>query len=102
MKYKLFLDDERDPVGEDWVIARSYIHACIGLVEKGFPRFISFDHDLGEGMTGYDFARELIQYDMAYDEMPEDFDFYVHSQNPVGKENIEKLLNNYLESKKNG
>lgn len=32
---------------------------------------------------------------------PADFAFFVHSQNPVGKANIEGLLNNYLEFKKN-
>jgi hypothetical protein len=29
--------------------------------------------------------------------IPDDFQFYVHSRNPVGRANIEGLLNNYLE-----
>lgn len=30
---------------------------------------------------------------------PENFSFYVHSANPVGKKNIEAYLNNYFEFK---
>ena len=67
------------------------------------PEFISFDHDLGENeFTGYVIAKRLCDIDMN-DELPsfsETFDYYVHSQNPVGKENIEKYLDNYLEFKK--
>lgn len=29
----------------------------------------------------------------------DDFDYYVHSQNPIGKANIEGLINGYLKAK---
>ncbi len=32
---------------------------------------------------------------------PDNFEFYVHSANPVGKQNIESYLNNYCKTKKN-
>ncbi|BAU40164.1 hypothetical protein [Ralstonia phage RSP15] len=104
MSYDMFLDDERLPPTNrpgkperDWVIVRSYQQAVDYIEENGFPRFISFDHDLGEAKeTGYDFAKWLISQDIDKMWMPEDFDFYVHSQNPIGKLNIEKAFESYF------
>lgn len=122
MKY-LFLDDERMPGdvkwlliggvgswGADWYIVRSLNEAVAWVKEHGFPDVISFDHDLGDahyeedysdGKTGYDFAKWLIEHDLDNNSMPENFKFTVHSKNPIGKENIERLLNSYLETKRN-
>jgi len=50
----VYLDDIRTPPREDWVIARDFEEAIVE--SRGLPDFISFDHDLGEGLTGYDFA----------------------------------------------
>lgn len=67
----------------------------------GWPDFISFDHDLGaDEPTGYDFAKWLVEQDLEHETLPKGFKFDVHSQNPVGAENITKLLNNYLTWKK--
>lgn len=99
MTYRMFIDDERDPPnGEtDWVVKRCFTSAMHHIYHNGCPEFISFDHDLGLSLTGYDVAREIILCDQMGDiEIPDDFSFYVHSQNPVGAENIRKLLNNYL------
>jgi hypothetical protein len=68
---------------------------------RDMPSYISFDHDLGDNEpTGYDIAKTIVDVDMeAVNEeakLPKDFHFYVHSQNPIGKANIEGLLNNYL------
>ena len=101
--YNLFLDDERFPSGDsmDWVVVRSYDEAVAQVLNWGFPSFISFDHDLGpDEKTGYDFAKWIVELDMDHGVIDvENFEFYVHSQNPVGKENIEKLLENYLKMK---
>uniref|UniRef100_A0AAU8HY45 Cyclic-phosphate processing Receiver domain-containing protein n=1 Tax=Rhizobium phage LG08 TaxID=3129229 RepID=A0AAU8HY45_9CAUD len=66
--------------------------------------YISFDHDLGIGKNGYDAAKILVETDMSCDGkyLSEDFDFYVHSQNPIGKKNIETFMNGYLNFKKSG
>lgn len=96
---KLFLDDIRDPSGFYWVVARSYKDAVEKVKEYGFPTFVSFDHDLGEGKTGYDFAKYLVELDMDTNTMPQNFDFLVHSANPVGAKNICAYLRNYLEFK---
>ena len=102
MNYKLFIDDEREPIGGDWVIARSHWEAIEIIIRRGMPKFISFDHDLGDGPTGYDFAKWLIETDLDQKGklISTDFEFYVHSQNPIGKKNIENLFNNYLRHKK--
>ncbi|MHA1410896.1 MAG: cyclic-phosphate processing receiver domain-containing protein, partial [Candidatus Odinarchaeia archaeon] len=60
---------------------------------------ISFDHDLGYGPTGYDCVKWLVE--ASLDKrlvIPKTSTFYCHSANPVGKENILRLLNNYLNS----
>jgi hypothetical protein len=48
---------------------------------------------LGEGKTGLDCAKFLVEY--CLDNQIHKINFQVHSQNPVGKENIESLLNNF-------
>lgn len=122
MKY-LFLDDERMPGdvkwlliggvgswGADWQIVRSCDEAIKWVKDNGFPNVISFDHDLGlmhyandysDGKTGYDFSKFLVNFDIDTGSMPANFRFTVHSKNPVGKSNIEELLNNYIRFKKN-
>ena len=49
--------------------------------------YISFDHDLGEGPTGYDAAKWLCELilDNKLKTLPK---YFVHSANPVGKSNI--------------
>lgn len=105
-RYSLFIDDERFPPrdGRRWVIARNMHDVLMMLRIHGMPGYISFDHDLGENeQTGYDIAKLLVDLDMGGDcdyALPAEFDFYVHSQNPIGKTNIEAYLNNYLDFKK--
>ena len=122
MGWNLFLDDERelDDVtwapwqvrekyrNEEWVIARSWSTVAKAIRFHGcLPSFISFDHDLGEETpNGYEIAQYLVEDVLDHPDDPDmqfpiDFDYYVHSQNPIGKANIEGLLNNYLKHKRN-
>lgn len=88
----LYLDDLR-PTPEGFERVYTYEEFVAFITEKGLPDFISFDHDLGLGKTGYDCAKWLVEYCLDHENsLPE---FVVHSQNPVGKENIETLLNNF-------
>lgn len=87
MNWKLFLDDERYPVDNRWVIARNVDDAIWYITNYGMPSFISFDHDLGP------FKQSGMDNDVNID----NFEFYVHSQNPVGAENIRSLLNKLKE-----
>ena len=93
----LYLDDLR-PTPEGFERVYSYEEFVAYLQHYGMPRFISFDHDLGEEFSGYDCAKYLVDY-CLYRLLPLP-DFTVHSQNPVGKENIERLLNNFKEQQK--
>ena len=109
MRYKMYLDDVRAPAHfgsglkntPGWLMARSYDEA-IDMVERfGAPVYISFDHDLGDAnvKTGYDFAKWLIEQDLDNNILPADFDFNVHSANPVGAANITNLLEPYLKTR---
>lgn len=102
--YSMFLDDERYPADEfNPTICRNVRQATIIMNECGCPVFISFDHDLGDNEpTGYDLAKWMIEKDLdsAGQFIPDEFTFDIHSQNPVGSENIRKLLTNYLLNRK--
>jgi hypothetical protein len=97
--YKLFLDDERFPrdYDEDWVIARTFDDAVWYVEARGVPQYIAFDHDLGLGRNGYDFAKWLCDHiNINSVEVPENFMFQVHSMNPVGAKNIKLYMKNFL------
>jgi len=105
MMSKLFLDDERMPPDYDWIVVRSFDEGVGWLLDhpEG-PNFISFDHDLGDGPSGQDFAVYLVGLDLSSNGkyLPKDFDFKVHSANIIGGENIEKYLRQYLDLKQQG
>jgi len=114
MTYKLFLDDARYPEDvkffypnyyADFIICRNMKDAQWIINHSGIPYFISFDHDLepdhyiaGEGSnTGYDFAKWFCNHIMDHElVLPDNFDFFTHSMNPVGKKNIEVYMDNFL------
>lgn len=97
---KLFIDDIRDPVTDDFVVVRSYSESLVYLRAFGCPEFISFDHDLGDAKenTGFDVVKWMVERDLNNNGefIPDNFEYYVHSANPVGKANIIGLLENYL------
>ncbi len=96
---RLFIDDERFPVHEfDYIVRTlSDFDNVINTLGTNKITYISFDHDLGANEpTGYDIVKKLIDIDMERDILSPNFDFYVHSQNPIGAKNIETYLNNYL------
>jgi len=107
MDKKLYLDDIRVPQTDDFVVVRSFDEAVKYIQKFGIPNYISFDHDLGCDQngtvlkTGYDFAKFLIDCDLDNTVIfPNNFVFNVHSANPIGKQNIENILNSYLKFKK--
>ena len=87
----------RDPTTQGWIVVRSYEAFIATIVEKGPPTEISFDHDLGwdekkneERKSGYDCAKWLVENKIPL------MKFNVHSANPVGAENIRKLLQSWI------
>jgi hypothetical protein len=95
MPYKLFLDDIRNPPDDSWIVARSYNELIKIVSERGAPDHVSFDHDLGiesygtVARSGYDAAWWFVNNGIVLKS------FTVHSANPVGAENIRRLLENY-------
>lgn len=110
MSYILFLDDERIPgfSVRDYndsvsivVIARNVDDALTSLHINGVPHTIHFDHDLGHGDNGFDFAKDFANFIMnGKGNLPENFQFFVHSQNPIGAKNIREFMNNFLKIQK--
>lgn len=92
----IYIDDMRQPLIPDALWVKSYDEAIAALIDitdlMDIDDFISlvvdFDHDLGEGKTGYDVAKWLI--DNSYIGK-----FRIHSMNPVGANNIRQLLKHY-------
>jgi hypothetical protein len=114
MSYQLFLDDERLPHRVTWVnlpagpwtVVRNYNEFVKYIEKNGIPIFVSFDHDLAEEhyipevkeeiykeKTGYHCARWLIEKCM--NENRKFPDYVVHSMNPIGRENIRSIIENY-------
>jgi hypothetical protein len=93
---KLYIDDLRQPPDNTWVVTRSYQETVDYIETNGLPATISFDHDLGLEESGYDIAKWIVEQmlDKKLD-FPEGFSYHVHSANPVGKQNIECLLDNF-------
>ena len=120
---KLFLDDIRNPkdvfkyipdpifLDDDWDVVRSYDEFVAYIKNNKIPPIISFDHDLGvehyfftsekeripyhefNEKTGYDCAKWLVEY--CLDNNIACPDFFSHSMNPVGRKNINGLLNGF-------
>lgn len=99
VSWRLFLDDERWPKEPlDWTIARSSFDAIKECEDrKSLPQEIAFDHDLGGDDTAMRFIYWMIGtlLDKKFT-FPEGFTYSVHSQNPIGVQNIEGLMNNLL------
>ena len=111
----LFLDDIRNPnmshnskkgLGTDyspidkWIIVRDYFY-FIDIINNHFNeiKLISFDHDIacvkdGREYTGKDAANYLINY--CLDNNKKFPDWYVHTDNTSGRENIIGIIINYL------
>jgi hypothetical protein len=117
-RLRLYLDDVRTPVDEDWIVVRNYDEFVVQIKLHGLGTFevISLDHDLGEGAmieyytnvknnymldynninerTGMDCCRYLVSESMNEKiPLPQ---IYVHSANPIGAANMLGYINNYL------
>lgn len=99
---KMWLDDIRTPPTSEWVWAKTYEDAVSLIEENGLPEHISFDHDLGdsEAKTGYDLAKWIVNADLdGKIDISSTWTYTLHTANPVGRENIRSLLDNYMSRK---
>jgi len=114
---KLYLDDVRNPKTKGWTVVRTYEDFVSHIEQNGLPEEVSFDHDLGREhtiffmnnggfenppdpknekfvtKTGYDCAKWLCEYCWT-NGLPIPT-WNVHSANPVGRDNIIQLIENF-------
>lgn len=121
-KVRVYLDDVRTPIENDWVVCRDYDEFVNKVSEIGLENIymISLDHDLGETAireyfknvsknyildydnihekTGYDCSKWLVDQSIEKNiELPL---ILTHSANPIGSANIMGYINNYLKNMK--
>jgi hypothetical protein len=119
-KKRIYLDDVRTPIGDDWIIVRNHEQfvSCVRLYGLENIEVISLDHDLGDTAmieyynnvkdnytidynnilekTGYDCCKFLVSLSMEKNiPLPQ---IFVHSANPVGAHNMMGYINNYLKN----
>lgn len=105
----LWLDDIRDPnvfkefyipqfvsVYDEIVWVKNYDEFANYISNNEFPNYIFFDHDLGEELNGYDCCKYVVDFMMEHNIDPNKPSFIVQSANPVGRDNIYGLINNYI------
>ena len=99
-KYMSRILNEIDLVKIDnlyWATSFDVFKQCI--IRHGLPNYIFFDHDLGltengeVAPSGYDCAKWLVNYCLEQG-IPTP-SYFIQSMNPVGKENIQSLIDNY-------
>ncbi len=96
MSYSMCLDAEIVINEEFDALAKSYDEAVNIVMQNGIPFFISFGTNL-TSKTSYDFAKWLVK--SATEGIlvfPENFSYSIHSGDPIEKNNISSILNNYL------
>lgn len=95
--WTLFIDDERYPNDPNSRIARNSADAIWLVDNLGIPKHIDFDHDLGGDDTSMKFLmwleEKLIDGKLV---IREDFTYSVHSQNPIGRKNIQDKMDLYI------
>ncbi|MEG1299462.1 MAG: hypothetical protein RSC93_01970 [Erysipelotrichaceae bacterium] len=109
----IFLDDERNQTDVTWLDYSRYngfflvtvrsTREVRDFVVQNITDFkntvFSLDHDLQEfdetgEQTGYTFVRWLVEYMVDNGYNLDDLNVIVHSKNPIGKQNIEKYVEN--------
>jgi hypothetical protein len=113
---KIYLDDVRTPIENDWVVVRSYDEFVNTISEIGLDNIdlISLDHDLGDTAMHEWYTNVVNNYTINYDNIKEKTGMdcakwlveqwldgkkvcavKVHSANAVGSANIMGYINNY-------
>ena len=95
----LWLDDLRDPKdhiqGDNIHWVKNYKQFIKWIELNGLPDIISFDHDLGgeKSRTGADALRWMLNFIIDNNlNLPH---IKLHTANPIGRQNMESLINSY-------
>lgn len=95
MTYKMFIDDERNPPDNEYVVCRSTEESINYIKKNGWPYHFSFDHDLGGDDTVVEFLKKLYNIWNEKISIPS---YHVHSANPIGKKNIISFMESWKKS----
>jgi hypothetical protein len=88
----VWLDDVR-PAPDGWVWAKDATDCLMVLTRNiGNVDMLSLDHDLGLANTGYDVAKGIVEYPELFPRR-----IYLHTSNPVGRDNMYQLFSRYIE-----
>lgn|SRR5690348_3104405 len=90
----VWLDDER-PMPKDYNTHVTTAEQAIELLKTGKVKVISLDHDLGSGKTEGIAVAKYIE-EAAFHGTLEKIRVYLHTQNPVGKQNMKAAMRNAL------
>lgn len=102
--YKIFFDDLRtvemvyeNPKDWEFEIIRNIDDFKKIILERGVPKFISFDHDLGEDENGnimdsYEALKWMV-FELELD--LRDMDYKIHSANHLALKKIDSLIQNW-------
>lgn len=121
-KNKVYLDDLRTPIDNEWVVCRDYNDFIDKVSEIGLDNIetISLDHDLGETAIREYFKNVTTNYVLNYDNIHEKTGYdcakwlveqcinngtklpliLTHSANPIGSANIMGYINNFLKNQR--
>lgn len=102
----LWVDDIRKIPSDykNWDLATSYDEA-IKLLSTNDYDVVSLDHDLasfdkeGNERTGYDIVKWLVQRKL--DGYPVPNEYRIHSANPIGRNNMQHMIDRYLKENTN-
>ena len=115
-KVKIYLDDVRTPIKNDWIVVRNYDEFVAKITEIGLENIsvISLDHDLGPSAMKEWHSNVYHNYELNYDNITEKTGYdcakwlvdqwmqgkpvvpvYTHSANAIGSANIIGYVNNY-------
>lgn len=115
-KIKIYLDDVRTPVDNDWTVVRNYEQFVSTIMHIGLENIeiISLDHDLGDSAMMEWHKNVYYNYELNYDNITEKtgmdcvkwlvnqwldgepvVNVVVHSANAIGSANMMGYINNY-------
>lgn len=92
---KIFIDDERHPKEDGWVVVRTGEEYLSILHDLTLPiiTHLSFDHDLGEALDGYDLVKSTVALAMdAPQRLAPDLSITIHTANTIGQNNMTRYI----------
>lgn len=101
--YRMYIDDERDPVGQFDAICRTYKSAIKNFKQKYKEGerhfFLELDHDSGDTNAPFiNVLKDIESYVHAGKMRDLDIDIHIHTGNVVGRDNMRAIIqkNDYM------